>query len=102
MCIRDRSLDDVVLKLTSDCDESAADLLRAVQTLQRGDSTEIRTLCNPWGVLIEEAKKHFRAKATGAGSQTSQIPAGAEATMQGPGNASILRGSDSAVEPPCL
>ena len=27
--------DEVVLKLTFDCDESAADLLRGVQTLQR-------------------------------------------------------------------
>ena len=81
-------LDDVVLKLSSDCDESAAALRNAVQTLQTGGQVEIRKLCKPWGVrlgerknngkrcprainvlkselentLIEEAKKHFRAK----------------------------------------
>ena len=120
-----QSLDDVVLKLSSDCDESAAALRNAVQTLQTGGQAEIRKLCRPWGVrltekkingkysprsyivlkskledtLIEEAKKHFRAKGQGsisskrqsvlkvtptrpATEQTPEIPADAEATMQ--------------------
>ena len=85
-------LDDVVLKLSSDCDESAAAWRNAVQTLQTGNAIEIRKLCSRWSVrltakkdngkyseradnvlrseledtLIEEAKKHFRAKATHA------------------------------------
>ena len=87
-----KSLDDVVLKLSSDCDESTAALRNAVQTLQTGGQAEIRKLCKPWGVrlgeqkdngkycpracnvlkselentLIEEAKKHFRAKGQGS------------------------------------
>ena len=82
------SLDDVVSKLSSDCDESSAALRNAVQTLQRGVQAEIRNLCNPWGVqltvkndngkyskradadlkselkdtFIAKAKEHFRAK----------------------------------------
>ena len=85
-----KSLDDVVSKLSSDCDESAAALRNAVQTLQRGVQAEIRNLCKPWGVqltakndngkyskraddvlkselkdkFIAKAKEHFRAKAT--------------------------------------
>ena len=85
-----KSLDDVVSKLSSDCDDSAAALRNAVQTLQRGVQAEIRNLCKPWGVqltakndngkygkraddvlkselkdtFIAKAKKHFRAKAT--------------------------------------
>ena len=85
-----KSLDDVVSKLSSDCDESAADLCKAVQTLQRGVQAEIRKLCNRWGVqltakndngkqskradhilkselkdtFIAKAKEHFKAKAT--------------------------------------
>ena len=39
------SLDDVVSKLSSDCDESAAPLRNAVQTLQRGVQAEMRNLC---------------------------------------------------------
>ena len=84
------SIDDVVSKLSSDCDESAAALRNAVQTLQRGVQAEIRNLCKPWGVqltakndngkyskrasavlkselkdtFIAKAKEHFRAKAT--------------------------------------
>ena len=97
----------------------------AVQTLQTGGQAEIRKLCRPWGVrlteqkangrrspraynviksqledtLIEEAKKHFRAKGQGsisskrqsvlkvtptrpATEQTPEILADAEATMQ--------------------
>ena len=46
------SLDDVVSKLSSDCDESAAALRNAVQTLQRGVQAEIRNLCNRWGVQL--------------------------------------------------
>ena len=83
-------LDDVVSKLSCDCDESAAALRNAVQTLQRGVQAEIRNLCKPWGVQLTEkndngkyskradavlkselkdkfiakAKEHFRAKAT--------------------------------------
>ena len=49
-----KSLDDVVSKLSSDCDESAAALRNAVQTLQRGVQAEIRNLCNPWGVQLTE------------------------------------------------
>ena len=85
-----KSLDDVVSKLSSDCDESAAALRNAVQTLQRGVQAEIRNLCKPWGVqltakndngkyskradavlkselkdkFIAKAKEHLRAKAT--------------------------------------
>ena len=85
-----KSLDDVVSKLSSDCDESAAALRNAVQTLQRGVQAEIRNLCKPWSVqltakndngkyskradavlkselkdtFIAKAKEHFRAKAT--------------------------------------
>ena len=84
-----KSLDDVVSKLSSDGDESAAALRNAVQTLQRGVQAEIRNLCKPWGVqltakndngkyskradavlkselkdkFIAKAKEHFRAKA---------------------------------------
>ena len=83
------SLADVVSKLASDSDESAAALCNAVQTLQRGVQAEIRNLCRPWGVqlttknqigkyskradevlknelkdkFIEKAREHFRAKA---------------------------------------
>ena len=86
-----KSLDDVVSKLSSDCDDSAAALRNAVQTLQRAPSrqqqAEIRNLCKPWGVkltakndngkytkradavlkselkdkVIAKAKEHFRA-----------------------------------------
>ena len=85
-----KSLDDVASKLSSDCDESAAALRNAVQTLQRGVQAEIRNLCKPWGVQLTEknsngnyskradavlkselkdkfiakAKEHLRAKAT--------------------------------------
>ena len=52
-----KSLDDVVSKLSSDCDESAAALRNAVQTLQRGVQAEIRNLCNDWGVQLT-AKNH--------------------------------------------
>ena len=45
-----KSLDDVVSKLASECDESAVALCSAVQTLQRGVQAEIRKLCKPWGV----------------------------------------------------
>ena len=88
------SLDDVVLKLSSDCAESAADLRNAVQTLQRGVQTEMRKLCKPWGVqltakndngkyskraddvlkselkdkVIAKAKEHFRASRFGSGT----------------------------------
>ena len=84
-----KSLDDVVSKLSSDCDDSAAALRNAVQTLQRGVQAEIRNLCKPWGVqltakndngkyskrgndvlkamltatFIEKAEEHLRAKA---------------------------------------
>ena len=84
-----KSLDDVVSKLSSDCDESSAALRNAVQTLQRGVQAEIRNLCNRWGVqltakndngkyskcggdvlkseltatFIEKAREHLRAKA---------------------------------------
>ena len=47
-----KSFDDVVSKLSSDCDESAAALRNAVQTLQRGVQAEIRNLCKPWGVQL--------------------------------------------------
>ena len=46
------SIDDVVSKLSSDCDESAVALRNAVQTLQRGVQAEIRNLCKPWGVQL--------------------------------------------------
>ena len=85
-----KSLDDVVSKLSSDCDESAAALRNGVQTLQRGVQAEIRHLCKLWGVqltrkngngkynmrgddvpksklaatFIEKAREHFRTKAT--------------------------------------
>ena len=89
-----KSLDDVASKLSSDCDESAAALRNAVQTLQRGVQAEIRNLCKPWGVklkakndngkyskragavlkselndkVIAKAKKHFRASRFGSGT----------------------------------
>ena len=51
-----KSFDDVVSKLSSDCDDSAAALRNAVQTLQRAPSrqqqAEIRNLCKPWGVKL--------------------------------------------------
>ena len=47
-----KSLDDVVSKLSSHCDDSAAALRNAVQTLQRGVQAEIRNLCKPWGVQL--------------------------------------------------
>ena len=82
------SLDDVVSKLAFECDESAAVLRNAVQTLQRGVQAEMRKLCKPWGVqltakndngkyskradavlkselkdtFIAKAKEHFRGK----------------------------------------
>ena len=85
-----KSLDDLVSKLSSDSDDSAAALRSAVQTLQRGLQADIRNLCKPWGVkltakndkgnytkradavlkselkdkVIAKAKEHFRAKAT--------------------------------------
>ena len=84
------SLDDVVSKLASECDESAAALRNAVQTLQGGVQAEVRNLCNRWNVqlttkndngkyskradhilkselkdtFIAKAKEHFRARAT--------------------------------------
>ena len=84
-----KSLDDVVSKLSSDGDDSAAALRNAVQTLQRGVQAEIRNLCKPWGVqltaknangkhskrgdavlkseltaaFIEKAREHFTPKA---------------------------------------
>ena len=90
-----KSLDDVVLKLSSDCDESTAALRNAVQTLQTGGQAEIRKLCKPWGVrlgeqkdngkycpravddlkrelkntFIEKAKEHFKAKGQGSTSE---------------------------------
>ena len=89
-----KSLDDVVSKLSSDCDDSAAALRNAVQTLQRGVQAEIRNLCKPWGVkltakndngkyskradavlkkelkdnVIAKAKEHFRASRFGSGT----------------------------------
>mgnify|MGYP007022703585 CR=1 FL=1 len=83
------SLDDVVSKLAFECDESAAVLRNAVQTLQGGVQAEVRNLCNRWNVqlttkndngkyskradhilkselentFIAKAKEHFRAKA---------------------------------------
>ena len=44
------SLDDIVSIFS--CDESAAALRNAVQTLQRGVQAEIRNLCNRWGVQL--------------------------------------------------
>ena len=90
-----KSLDDVVSKLASECDESAVALCSAVQTLQRGVQAEIRNLCKPWGVqltakndngkfskradhvlkseltttFIEKAREHVKAKA----SETQQL-----------------------------
>ena len=84
------SLDDVVSKLAFECDESAAVLRNAVQTLQGGVQAEVRNLCSRWNVqlttkndngkyrkradyilkselentFIAKAKEHFRAKAT--------------------------------------
>ena len=84
------SLDDVVSKLAFECDESAAVLRNAVQTLQGGVQAEVRNLCSSWNVqlttkndngkyrkradyilkselentFIAKAKEHFRAKAT--------------------------------------
>ena len=52
-----KSLDDVVLKLSSDGDESVATLRNAVQTLQRGVQAEIRNLCKHWNVTLT-AKNH--------------------------------------------
>ena len=92
------SLDDVVSKFSSDCDDSAAALRNAVQTLQRAPSrrqqAEMRNLCKPWGVqliakndngkyskragavlkselkdkVIAKAKEHFRASRFGSGT----------------------------------
>ena len=47
-----KSLDDVASKLSSHCDDSAAALRNAVQTLQRGVQAEMRKLCKPWGVQL--------------------------------------------------
>ena len=89
-----KSLDDVVSKLSSHCDDSAAALRNAVQTLQRGVQAEMRKLCKPWGVqltakndngkyskradavlkkelkdkVIAKAKEHFRASRFGSGT----------------------------------
>ena len=93
-----KSLDDLVSKLSSDSDDSAAALRSAVQTLQRAPSrrqqAEVRNLCKPWGVkltakndkgnytkradavlkrelkdkVIAKAKEHFRASRFGSGT----------------------------------
>ena len=93
-----KSLDDVASKLSSHCDDSAAALRDAVQTLQRAPSrrqlAEMRNLCKPWGVklyvksdngkssrragavikselkdkVIAKAKEHFRASRFGSGT----------------------------------
>ena len=55
-----KSLDDVVSKLSPDCDDSAAALRNAVQTLQRGVQAEIRNLCKPWGVQLTVKKRQWQ------------------------------------------
>ena len=47
-----KHLANVASKLSSDCDESAAALRDAAQTLKRGVQEEIRKLCKPWGMQL--------------------------------------------------
>ena len=58
-----KSLDDVVSKLSSDCDDSAAALRNAVQTLQRGTQAEIRNLCKPRGRATDSEKRQWEKRA---------------------------------------
>ena len=54
------SLDDVVSMLSSDCDESAAPLRNAVQTLQRGVQAEMRNICYAPGNAITSPVRQDR------------------------------------------
>ena len=94
-----KSLDDVASKLSSHCDDSAAALRNAVQTLQRGVQAEMRKLCKPWGVQLtsknDKGKYRKRADAVLKSELKDKVIAKAKASS-GCGDMTIMSLDDVA------